>query len=308
MSTLRAIAAAAPAAHFWTATAVVAVGALVGFARSFRLLRRTRLIEDTPTARLRSAPQGYIELEGHARLLPGDPIVAPLSGVRCVWWRYRIQERESSGRPRWDTIASGTSDSLFELDDGSGRCVVDPVGARVIPSVRRVWTGNTANAPPPLSTGGGWIGRLPFGRYRYTEELLEAGTPLYALGWFRTDGGAEGSDQAAVQRELLIEWKRDQPALLARFDRNHDGLIDGEEWESARAAAAAEARREAVAQPVGPDVNVLSRPPDRRNFLLSGKTQRDLIACSRRSASITFLLALAATAVVTWLLGARGLL
>lgn len=307
MSTLRAIAAAAPAAHFWTATTAAALVALIEFVRSFRLLRRTRLIEDTPTARLRSAPQGYVEIEGHARLLPGDPIIAPLSGVRCVWWRYRIQKRDGDSRLRWGTVASGTSEALFELDDGSGRCIIDPMGARVIPSLRRVWTADTPDARP-LSTGGGWIGRMPFGRYRYTEELLEVDRPLYALGWFRTDDGADGSDQAAAQRELLVEWKRDQAALLERFDRNHDGFIDGEEWEAARAAAATEARRQVIAQPAQPDVNVLSCPPDRRSFLLSGKTQRGLIARSRRKAAITFGLALAATALATWLLNARGLL
>lgn len=50
------------------------------FYLGFRQLHRARLIEDTPTSRIRSAAQGYAELEGRAVAL-GDPLYAPLSGV-----------------------------------------------------------------------------------------------------------------------------------------------------------------------------------------------------------------------------------
>ena len=46
-------------------------------------LIRVRRIEDVPTARVRSAPQGYVELIGTAHTLDGEPIIAPLSKKNC---------------------------------------------------------------------------------------------------------------------------------------------------------------------------------------------------------------------------------
>ena len=37
--------------------------------------------------------------------------------------------------------------------------------------------------------------------------------------------------------QLLAEWKKDQPALLRRFDLDHNGQLDMKEWEWARRAA-----------------------------------------------------------------------
>ncbi len=45
----------------------------------FRFFHRYRMIADTPTSRIRSAHQGYVELEGEGRLMQGRPIISPLS-------------------------------------------------------------------------------------------------------------------------------------------------------------------------------------------------------------------------------------
>ena len=72
--------------------------------------RRAWRLADTPIARIRPAPQGYIELYGRARLLPGPPILAPLSSLPCAWYRYQIEERSSGGR--WWSVESGDRDNL----------------------------------------------------------------------------------------------------------------------------------------------------------------------------------------------------
>jgi hypothetical protein len=53
---------------------VLGAGGLYGFLGYSRLLR---LIADTPTARIRSAPQGFVQFEGTADWLPGPEIHAP---------------------------------------------------------------------------------------------------------------------------------------------------------------------------------------------------------------------------------------
>src|SRR5690606_9806630 len=62
-----------------------------------RNLRTARTIEDTPTSKIRSAAQGYVELSGTASST-GETIAAPLSGTPCLWYRYTIERYERSGK------------------------------------------------------------------------------------------------------------------------------------------------------------------------------------------------------------------
>lgn len=55
-------------------------------------------MEDTPTSKLRSAAQGYVELSGYGALLEGAPIIAPLTGLTCTWYSHEIEERRRSGK------------------------------------------------------------------------------------------------------------------------------------------------------------------------------------------------------------------
>src|SRR5271166_5391556 len=73
----------------------------------FKAWREKRLVEDTPSSRVRSAAQGYVELTGHAVMSPGHENRGPLTRKSCTWWRYKIEERSSTGRSRgWSTVDS----------------------------------------------------------------------------------------------------------------------------------------------------------------------------------------------------------
>lgn len=272
----------------------------------FRNLVRARLILDTPTSRIASASQGYVELEGRGSLLPGPEIRCPLTGTRCVWWEYRVERktRDSRNRSSWRTVVHAVSDELFLLRDTSGECVVDPHGATVTPGLRRRWQG-FGRQPARVPEKTPWIS---FGPYRYTERLLRIDDPLYALGYFRTQHSLQSFDEQADLRELLAEWKRDQAELLRRFDANEDGQIDLEEWEAVRRAALEAVRRQHVEQAVHPDLNILSRPPDRRPYLLSALPQAQLIARKRWRSGLGIGIGLLAFAVLMAMLQARGLL
>ena len=89
---------------FWIAAAGLAFATVYSFFYSFRAWRKNRLVEDTPTSRVRSAAQGYVEFTGIGKMLEGAPNKAPLSGIPCTWWSYKIEERRSSQRSRWSTI------------------------------------------------------------------------------------------------------------------------------------------------------------------------------------------------------------
>ncbi|MGE3774158.1 MAG: GIDE domain-containing protein [Gammaproteobacteria bacterium] len=306
--------ATSPGGEFWIATSVTGLAAGALLFHACRTLSHKRLIEDTPTSRLRAAAQGYVELVGTARVFDGEPIVAPLSGRRCCWYRYSVERREHGrrghDRARWQRIDGGESTHLFMLDDDSGRCAIDPEGATVTPSATQVWYGNT-RVPPrlPGPRRGRWSWLFASGGdYRYREELIEIGAPLYALGFFRTHGGAATpADTHADVAALLREWKSDRAALLARFDADRDGEIDATEWEQARRAAATEvARTRAASAHAPPAVDLLARPPlGDRPFLLAARHEDELTGRHGWAGSLGLVLGTAAAIALAWAVATR---
>ncbi|MEM7465368.1 MAG: GIDE domain-containing protein [Pseudomonadota bacterium] len=270
---------------FFVLFGLVASCVLLGFSWTF--LVRKRVMQDMPTAKLRSAHQGYIELQGRAELMDGAPIISPLSRQHCVWYRFKIEHKESEGfsnsrDSKWRTTSSGTSDEMFYLVDDTGKCAVDPEGAQVTTTHKRVWYGRNASAPAyveesPLMriSGMSQLGK----DYRFTEERIMPGDPLYALGNFTTHGGAGVSfDFNQEVGELLREWKKDSTTMLARFDSNQDGEIDMQEWAEARRSAEAEITAVREEQAVAPPVDVLAKSGNRRNpFILTNRTEDDML-------------------------------
>lgn len=270
---------------FWAGIA----GAGLAMAGCCRLwvsaLSRSRLIADTPTSKLRSAAQGYVELEGYARMMSGEPIYAPLSGKPCVWYRYRVEQRgrdTHDGSDGWNTIEAGVSEAIFHLADETGLCIVDPDGAEVTPSVRLCWQGDS---PRPLHTPsktGFWYRLFSFGTYRYTECRLHEYDPLYAIGLFVGAGERETVGINEATRDLLGTWKRDKGGLLQRFDADRNGAIDLAEWECARQAA----EREVIAtwreRQQQPEITLLKKPAQGRPYILSCLTQERIIADYRK--------------------------
>ncbi len=284
--------------------------------RAWRSLNHARVIADIPTARARSAPQGYVELEGRGRLMDGEPVIAPLSGLPCVWYRYKVEEQvsEHSGgreRARWHTVEQGTSDASFWLEDDTGRVAVDPEGAEVTPRHKDVWHTRSPLLAPSMPTAvGAFLAAHPSGNpHRFTEERINPGDPVYALGELRNLAAhADTLGTAGETRALLAEWKRDQPQLKRRFDLDGDGRLGEREWMLARAAARREverARRER-GRDTSEGVNLLSDPRDRtRPYLLSAHPQTKLIRRYTALALLTGAGFFAAGSAAVWIYNVR---
>ncbi len=298
----------APDWAFWLCALCLGMAAVACCYFGVSALYRSRLIADTPTSKVRSAAQGYVELEGVARMMPGEPIYAPLSGKPCVWYSYSVEQkgRGLSGRSEgWGTLESGVSEAIFHLADGTGVCIVDPDGAKVTPSIRLSWCGDS---PRPLytpNTTGFWSRLFSFGAYRYTESRLHDHDRLYAIGQFRGLGDAGAVSVSEATRDLLSAWKRDRTGLLQRFDANGDGKIDMEEWENARRAA----EREVVAtwrkRRQETEINLLNKPPDGRPYILSSMTQDKLITSYRKKTILGILGFLALGMILSWIMHRR---
>lgn len=250
-----------PSTPPWLITAALMVVIAASLYGALYYARRAWRLADTPIARIRSAPQGYVELYGRAVLLPGEPILAPLSYLPCVWYRYQVEERTEGGR--WWPVDSGVSDHLFALADGAAQCVIDPEGAECIKTRRDVWHGDQGGARIYAAFG---IGAT----YRYTEQRIMPGEELHVIGGFRTVGGLrEAPDTKRDVAELLERWKRD-PQRMDLFDRRRNGRIDPDEWEAVRRAAYLHVQREQLEQATHPDVHLMSNTGDpARPFIIA---------------------------------------
>lgn len=290
------------------------LGGYLGFAS----LRRYRLIEDVPTAKVRSAHQGYVELIGRAVMMEGEPIVAPLSGIQCCWYSYSVEQK--SGKS-WHRVRGGVSDSLFLLRDATGDCLIDPEGAEVDTVHARRWfadahglkggvhqrshDGSAHQAAGPFAGLNLQIG-LGLGDYRYFEKVILDGDPLYAIGWFKSLGDSDRAEsEDLLTRDILRQWKAHPETLRERFDNDRDGVIGIEEWEGARRAARALARQQlAGQQPRHDQVHTLGRPAGHK-FILANRHQGALVSRYRWRAIGGFLAFFVGGAAATLMISTR---
>jgi hypothetical protein len=281
--------------EFWIWMLFVGGIAAVCFYVAFSYLRRSRLIEDMPTARVRSAPQGYVELDGIAQAASENPLISPLTDTPCCWYRYEIERK---GDKNWRTVEKGTSENAFVLEDETGKCIVLPKGAEVTPSDQSIWYGksrqpddrNPLKRPVKASVGGFRVkfethgfgqGSLKMGlftQYRYTEERIYSGDPVYVLGHFRS---LEERDHHRKKKEMTSDilkiWKQDKQRMVDRFDQDGDGTIDMNEWEDARQSAKRIANEKYEQQKKDMIIHTLSKSPIKGfPFLISSLPQFDL--------------------------------
>jgi hypothetical protein len=257
---------------FWIGSLFAAAACIYTMRLGLAAFWKLRLVVDTPTARIRSAPQGYVELQGQAHP-QRDLIAAKLSGKPCVWYRYRIQERRRSGRREsWVTIEQGDAARPFVLDDGTGRCLIDPAKAAVKCRRTEVWLDSRSGAS-------GGLGRL-FSQQRLcrkTEERIAEHEYVYVLGHFETPRRGVRERQE-LTRQLLSQWKRN-PERMRAFDRNGDGEIDLQEWESARNQAEQLAERAESKLGAGPPLSrVVDGGDARQPFVVSTEDEQELTA------------------------------
>jgi len=286
------------AQFFWFLTGLSALATAYAAYRFLAGVRRDRYVADTPLVKIRSAAQGYVRIEGRAGPPPGETVAAPLSGRACVWWEFEVarRQRNSKGQSEWCAIERAASVAPFTLSDADAQCLVGPVGADVTPTARDVWYGaepRPDGPPPPGRT------LLVIEQdYRYTERLIAPGAHLSVLGELRSHSEVTQIEEQV--RTLLDAWKHDQATLLQRFDRNRDGHLDADEWETARAAA-----RAAVEGDSGRAIErttVVAQTSHGEPFLIAPLDGAQLLRREQRYAMVSLIASLVFVALTVWAL------
>jgi hypothetical protein len=161
------------------------VGALMGvtlFVRGFRVWRERRLIQNTPTARIRSMAMGLVEIQGVVE--PRSVLAAPFSGHECAFWEVDISSRTRDG---WRVVHHNASGHPFFIQDDTGAALVYPQGSecKLNAGVEEVCNGPFL--PPcyadylkehslPL------LNVMSLGPMRFRERVLQPGQSVFVLG------------------------------------------------------------------------------------------------------------------------------
>jgi len=209
------------------------VGGIGLFIYGFAVNRRKQVIESIPTSSVRSLAVGLVEVTGQAQP-EGDLLHAPFSGLPCVLFSYRVEERRGSGRDaRWETITKGTSEQPFYVHDETGKVLVVPFGAQLMLSENRTYRNSGLGSLPDQTVVGltllgisadGWLGQKTI---RCSEACLLPDEPVYVLGTaHENQGAAERTENSA---RLYIASNRDTEFIIS--DRNEKELLSRLQWQ-----------------------------------------------------------------------------
>ncbi|HWO18404.1 MAG TPA: GIDE domain-containing protein [Kofleriaceae bacterium] len=161
---------AAGATWYWSATA-----------RLRRALRRAKRVS------IADAPEGaVVRLDG--RVLEGETLEAPLTGRRCVYYVAIVEEFEAGSTPdSWRELTREARGVQFTIEDGTGRAIVDPEGARVDVDLDRTASSGALEEPTAAQAAflerrgvklTGWSSNRTL---RYREGVFEVGEPIAVM-------------------------------------------------------------------------------------------------------------------------------
>ncbi len=193
---------------------IIGLGVLYSGIQKYLLVQK---ITDTPTSKARSAAVGLIELFGKA--VCKEPQFSPISNVKCIYWKMNAEWYQPGKNGGWRMISSGFSHKDFDLEDDTGKMLVDPTGATIEIPVDFSSTGYLSSK--------GFLGILPqkqldqkvlayldanpdakalayrFSGYelRFTEWYIAEGDPLFVLG---TADLQEGVSSSIGSENLIV--------------------------------------------------------------------------------------------------------
>jgi hypothetical protein len=162
---------------------------IFSFAKGLSSFHLKRLIENTPTSKVRAAAIGLVEVCGQA--VPcGGKLSSPFSREDCIYYRYTIEEYRRSGKSsRWITVKTGDSRMRFYVKDDTGMILVNPDEASIDIPVDHEYQSGSGNDPPAkvlqfLSASGlnhegffGWNKTM-----RFREYFIAPGDSVYVMG------------------------------------------------------------------------------------------------------------------------------
>ncbi len=203
-----------------------------------RLHKRIRRMEDTPPSTIAGLKPGLVELSG--TLHPVAELQhAPVTARACIWWRFTVAEKRTSGgmnngtpnvQTRWVAVVDDRAFVPCRLQDGTGSVEMDLSGAdMVLRNTVHAFTGPMEDAPPEVesllqdrygkTTRGWWWSKT----LRLSETVLPPATQVYVLG--HAVEGPGGVLRIARGGDSLLISDRSEADLLRTYRWQRAGAV-----------------------------------------------------------------------------------
>jgi len=201
-----------------------------------------RLVQDTPTEKVRSMAAGRTELTGTA--LPREkPFFQPFGDGTAVVGYYRIEEYEKDSEDDgsdWKTKEFNEFTDPFFLEDDTGRALIDADDGPDLEisdeNTTQITVGSTEEEPEVVkeflrnhssqSIPDSGLSGIVFGeKRRYTQKVIPPGDEVYVFG-----GATPRPDAAGSNAEQLVVCQEESTDRFVVSDKSEDALVSQYGW------------------------------------------------------------------------------
>lgn len=218
---------------------LIGAGGFLVFA-GLKRLRRKRIVEDTASIDISSAPQGQVEIQGYAWPQTGHSLT--LGGRKALYHRlvlekYVKRDKNSSWEHQW----SKTHSQPFYVLDRTGVVRVSPSDAEIeVGTITTEWGSLSPEKRDMAGRYGIMVSGFPpspgllglfSSRFRFRESYILLGAPVYLHGTLSAGREEELPASLPLQRfrEFLGRMGGKRLAQHTAFDLDKDGDVEAEE-------------------------------------------------------------------------------
>jgi len=209
------------------------VGGIVLFVIGFYYYKKKRLIQDTPTSKIRSLAMGLVEIHGYVVPVEGRLFQSPFTESPCVYYRDTIEEFRSTGKSaQWVTIHKQEQWELFYLKDDTGMVLINPMDASF--DIEKTYESATALREEPSDAVKRYLaanniayrGLLGFNKaLRFREHTVVPKEEIYIIGT---------AEENPFHDDPTLNLGREQTVIRKGNMEKMFFISDKREWEIAR--------------------------------------------------------------------------
>lgn len=186
-------------------------------------------LQSIPFSKIESISVGVHEIKGF--IVDDYAIPSPISGTKCVYFQYKKYRKvkDSEGKTKWQLDHIGEYlPSKFIIQDEQGN--------RITVKTEKI-TFNLKNKTVYTKTFFKFFSLEDSTEVKYEEEILPVMSEVFVVG-------SVVSKDYEKEKNDYIKNKKQDKNYMNNFDLNGDNIIDGDEWENAKANIESEFNRD----------------------------------------------------------------
>lgn len=216
---------------------------IMALVQTFQKLKTYRALQYTPRSKIRSAAQGFVELQGIQEAQSKQTLLSPITFTPCTSYYYRIEKwvKRSDTGGSWETCFEESTSTPFLMHDETGYCWIFPKNAEIVSADETVkysfsripWYLNHNPAASKTRWTRFWevftdiVLSLFIKQYRHREQMLKPGDPFYGCGYFETHYDLSNTRFSELLREANTSLNQKlEPFSINTADFSEETIIN----------------------------------------------------------------------------------